>query len=312
MYRLAGGRTHGRLLRGPRAAHCKAACALQACMPAPTRMHAGCLPPATTTTRCRSVPAGAHSPLPGAGGVSGAGAPGTAQHASSRRRQVRAAGSSGPCMRRCCIRHAASRAVLMLTVRRLLLHAPATCSLQRWRCAAAAQACRPAAACGVGARAPGAAALAPEAAAGARGAVAAAQGLQRQPGQPRGADGRQCAGEAAWAACCSVNLCTALNCTSYLRPCVLSAHVACLSVPLPQVKAGEQVMADPSAAEAARWLCSAGRHQHQSVLPWLWEVLSEEDLQHVPGEAGSRLAAWPPHVLLGCSTQMHVLCRQEH
>jgi hypothetical protein len=52
-----------------------------------------------------------------------------------------------------------------------------------------------------------------------------------------------------------------------------------------QVKVADGVaLSDPAAAEVARWMVSAGRHTHQSILPWLWEVLSEEDLAHAPGE----------------------------
>lgn len=36
-------------------------------------------------------------------------------------------------------------------------------------------------------------------------------------------------------------------------------------------------------ADVARWMVSAGRHQHQSILPWLWDVLSDDDLIRAPG-----------------------------
>lgn len=52
-----------------------------------------------------------------------------------------------------------------------------------------------------------------------------------------------------------------------------------------QVKIADgHVLSDVAAAEAARWMCSAGRHSHQSLLPWLWEVLTEHDLKCAPGE----------------------------
>jgi hypothetical protein len=55
-----------------------------------------------------------------------------------------------------------------------------------------------------------------------------------------------------------------------------------------QVKVADDVtMLDPAAAEVARWMVSAGRHSHQSMLPWLWEVLSEDDMAHAPGELSS-------------------------
>jgi hypothetical protein len=51
-----------------------------------------------------------------------------------------------------------------------------------------------------------------------------------------------------------------------------------------QVKVADNVtMSDRAAAEVARWMVSAGRHSHQSMLPWLWEVLSEDDMAHAPG-----------------------------
>jgi hypothetical protein len=51
-----------------------------------------------------------------------------------------------------------------------------------------------------------------------------------------------------------------------------------------QVKINDDhIMSDVAAAEAARWLCSAGRHSHQSLLPWMWEVLTEHDLKSAPG-----------------------------
>jgi hypothetical protein len=54
-----------------------------------------------------------------------------------------------------------------------------------------------------------------------------------------------------------------------------------------QVKVADDVtMCDPAAAEVARWMVSAGRHSHQSILPWLWEVLNEDDLAHAPGGHG--------------------------
>jgi hypothetical protein len=52
-----------------------------------------------------------------------------------------------------------------------------------------------------------------------------------------------------------------------------------------QVKVADGVtMPDAAAAEIARWMVSAGRHSHQSILPWLWEVLSEEDMAYAPRE----------------------------
>jgi len=42
-------------------------------------------------------------------------------------------------------------------------------------------------------------------------------------------------------------------------------------------------MSSAVSADVARWMASAGRHQHQSVLPWVWDVLTEEDLARAPG-----------------------------
>ncbi|KAF8065728.1 NHX8 [Scenedesmus sp. PABB004] len=50
------------------------------------------------------------------------------------------------------------------------------------------------------------------------------------------------------------------------------------------------VLADPGASEVARWMTSAGRHQHNSVLPWLWEVLGADDLAHAPAALRRPLA----------------------
>lgn len=63
----------------------------------------------------------------------------------------------------------------------------------------------------------------------------------------------------------------------------VSGHDVSCWLPVQVKVADEGVMADPSSAEIARWMVSAGRHQHASILPWLWEVLSEQDLQAAPG-----------------------------
>lgn len=47
--------------------------------------------------------------------------------------------------------------------------------------------------------------------------------------------------------------------------------------------ADEGVMSQPGSADVARWMASAGRHQHQSILFWVWEVLTEDDLRRAPG-----------------------------
>lgn len=48
---------------------------------------------------------------------------------------------------------------------------------------------------------------------------------------------------------------------------------------------------DAAVADALRWLSGAGRHQRQSLLPWLWDVLSADDLRAAPGACGSALHA---------------------
>jgi hypothetical protein len=52
-----------------------------------------------------------------------------------------------------------------------------------------------------------------------------------------------------------------------------------------QVKvADDSSTAQPAGtADISRWMANAGRHQHQSILPWFWDVLSSEDLQRAPG-----------------------------
>lgn len=44
----------------------------------------------------------------------------------------------------------------------------------------------------------------------------------------------------------------------------------------------ECVMSDQRTAETARWVTNAGRHQHQSILPWLWDILTDEDVKRIP------------------------------
>jgi hypothetical protein len=51
-----------------------------------------------------------------------------------------------------------------------------------------------------------------------------------------------------------------------------------------QVKVSDEgIMAQPGSADIARWMANAGRHQHQSILPWFWDLMSEDDLQRAPG-----------------------------
>jgi hypothetical protein len=70
-----------------------------------------------------------------------------------------------------------------------------------------------------------------------------------------------------------------------------------------QVKVADDVtMSDPAAAEVARWMVSAGRHSHQSMLPWLWEVLSDDDMAHAPGGLPCCL-----YVVCCCRAQAHKL-----
>lgn len=47
-----------------------------------------------------------------------------------------------------------------------------------------------------------------------------------------------------------------------------------------------------SAAEVARWCSNAGRHNHQSILPWVWEVLTQEELRNAPGRVLASVASW--------------------
>lgn len=42
-----------------------------------------------------------------------------------------------------------------------------------------------------------------------------------------------------------------------------------------------------AARDAVRWLCSAGRHQGQGLLPAMWEVLTPEDIAAAPGGSGA-------------------------
>lgn len=59
-----------------------------------------------------------------------------------------------------------------------------------------------------------------------------------------------------------------------------------------QVKVTDQaVMSNQHMADVARWIANAGRHQHQSILPWIWNVLTDHDLQHAPGERACE--RWP-------------------
>ncbi|WIA16848.1 hypothetical protein OEZ85_013781 [Tetradesmus obliquus] len=60
------------------------------------------------------------------------------------------------------------------------------------------------------------------------------------------------------------------------------SHVMLLQGSIQVKVADGMTVSDPAAAEVARWMVSAGRHTHQSILPWLWEVLSEDDLAHAP------------------------------
>lgn len=75
----------------------------------------------------------------------------------------------------------------------------------------------------------------------------------------------------------------------------LLAHALLCTLPpphLPQVKmADEALLSDPAAADVARWLTGSGRHMHQSILPWVWDVLSEEDLALAPG-GWVRVGGW--------------------
>lgn len=57
----------------------------------------------------------------------------------------------------------------------------------------------------------------------------------------------------------------------------------CVCVLLQVKVADEAVLSQPGAADIARWMANAGRHQHQSILPWFWDLLSDEDLQRAPG-----------------------------
>jgi hypothetical protein len=38
--------------------------------------------------------------------------------------------------------------------------------------------------------------------------------------------------------------------------------------------------------ESLRWMSNTGRHQYQSILPWLWDLVSREELEAAPGEGG--------------------------
>jgi hypothetical protein len=44
-----------------------------------------------------------------------------------------------------------------------------------------------------------------------------------------------------------------------------------------------------SGRDAVRWLCSAGKHRGQGLLPAMWEVLGREDVEAAPGERRGRL-----------------------
>jgi len=51
---------------------------------------------------------------------------------------------------------------------------------------------------------------------------------------------------------------------------------------------GRQQPSVDSTRDAIRWLCSAGRHKNQGLLPAMWEVLHAEDLAVAPAHVPSR------------------------
>lgn len=60
---------------------------------------------------------------------------------------------------------------------------------------------------------------------------------------------------------------------------LLAGELQCCPT-MPEMGTGADATVD-----AIRWMCSAGRHQRQGLLPAAWEVLSDEDLAAAPGGA---------------------------
>jgi hypothetical protein len=72
---------------------------------------------------------------------------------------------------------------------------------------------------------------------------------------------------------------------------MLAGGLQCAPV-APEPAASDPARAD-SVADALKWLCSAGRHQGQALLPAMWEVLDAEDLAVAAGGCwGGCLWGW--------------------
>ncbi|KAF6264741.1 hypothetical protein COO60DRAFT_18214 [Scenedesmus sp. NREL 46B-D3] len=84
------------------------------------------------------------------------------------------------------------------------------------------------------------------------------------------------------------------------------SHVMMLQGSIQVRVADDATMADAAAAEVARWMVSAGRHSHQSMLPWLWEVLGDEDLACAP--AGLPRQPLPVTITAGPEGAMLLVC----